>query len=126
MPSGFPEDYPYLLETGILKKDKSGYRIFNIYFGNYLRHISSTKNANRYLALTTKEDKLFNLLMEYKGNVCERSLIEKTVWPECEEIGISDWAIDRLVSRLRIKLKLNDSTAKIVTVRSKGYIIIHK
>jgi len=116
-------DYPYLTETGIIKKTGDGYGVFNIYFEKYLTKISSHANNNPYLAFTTKEDKLLNLLLENKGHVCERSKIEEVVWPECEEIGISDWAIDRLASRLRVKLKLNDSPVKIITIRSKGYLI---
>lgn len=115
--------YPYLIETGIIRNEEHRYIIFNTYFERYLTKISSHTNNNPYLAFTTKEDKLLNLLLENKGKVCERSKIEEVVWPECEEIGISDWAIDRLASRLRVKLKLNDSPVRIVTIRSKGYLI---
>jgi len=116
-------DNSYLIETGLLQKTKVGYSIFNIYFEKYLRNIRIHKNKNRYLGFTTKEDLLLGVFLENRGKVCDRLTIQKVVWPECSEIGVSDWAIDRLVSRLRIKLRLNESPLKVLTIRSKGYML---
>jgi len=37
------------------------------------------------------------------------------------EFGVSDWAIDRLVARVRVKLPQQNSPYEIVTVRTRGY-----
>jgi len=46
------------------------------------------------------------------------------VWPEVEGLGVSDWAIDRLVARVRSKLKKQKSKVRIVTVKTRGYKLI--
>jgi DNA-binding response OmpR family regulator len=46
------------------------------------------------------------------------------VWPEYEEFGVSDWTIDRLIARLRAKLKQQQSTYTIVTVKTRGYKLV--
>jgi DNA-binding winged helix-turn-helix (wHTH) protein len=46
------------------------------------------------------------------------------VWPEVEELGVSDWAIDRLVARVRNKLKLQKSGFEIQTIKTRGYKLI--
>lgn len=69
---------------------------------------------------------LFNLLAENRGEVCEREQIIKTVWPEYEEVGVSDWTIDRLVARLRTKLKSQKNNYAIKTVRTRGYRLIEE
>ena len=71
--------------------------------------------------LTRKEHLLFTLLESHIGNICEREEIIETVWPEYKELGVSDWAIDRLVARVRVKLKQQGSPYEIVTVRTRGY-----
>ncbi|MBI2599147.1 helix-turn-helix domain-containing protein, partial [Candidatus Curtissbacteria bacterium] len=50
-----------------------------------------------------------------------REEIIEHVWPEVEELGVSDWTIDRLVARLRMKLKNQKSKYQIVTVKTRGY-----
>ena len=68
-----------------------------------------------------KENLLFELLKVQIGNICDRDTIISKVWPEYQEFGVSDWAIDRLVARVRVKLREQDSPYEIVTVRTRGY-----
>ncbi|MBI2012722.1 helix-turn-helix domain-containing protein [Candidatus Curtissbacteria bacterium] len=74
--------------------------------------------------LTKKENLLFNLLKEELDKICEREKIIETVWPESEELGVSDWTIDRLVARLREKLKRQKSKFSVVTVKTRGYKLV--
>ena len=71
--------------------------------------------------LTRKEHLLFTLLETHLGDICERDEIIEVVWPEYKEFGVSDWAIDRLVARVRVKLREQNSPYEIVTVRTRGY-----
>ena len=41
-----------------------------------------------------------------------------------EELGISDWAIDKLAGRVRSKLKLQDNNYELQTVKTRGYKLI--
>ncbi len=82
------------------------------------------KNGNSNVELSKKENSLFNFLKSKVGTVCEREEIIKAVWPEVEEFGISDWAIDRLVARLRVKLKSQKAKFEIQTVKTRGYKMV--
>lgn len=112
------EDGAYLWQTGIVDgKD----RIFSPLFSGFL--ISSNKKQQNLekVDLTKKEKLLYDLLHAHKNDVCEREEIIEHVWPEVEELGVSDWTIDRLVARLRMKLKNQKSKYQIVTVKTRGY-----
>ena len=89
-------------------------------FEEYIR----TKGSRRETVsvdLTKKELALLNFLEANKDQVCEREQIIEAVWPEAEELGVTDWAIDRLVARVRVKLKNQESPKEIVTVKTRGY-----
>jgi len=113
----------YLIKAGVVT-DKM--KFFSPLFDHYLRSINGLGVKRQQTDLTEKEKKLFYLLMNNFNHLCDRLLIQDEVWPEYEEIGISDWAIDRLVSRLRNKLHLQNQPYRIVTIRTKGFILISK
>ena len=74
--------------------------------------------------MSKKEHLLFTFLKSKGGVICEREEIIHAVWPEVEEFGISDWAIDRLVARLRVKLKAQKSPFEIQTIKTRGYKMV--
>ncbi len=108
----------YLWDTGFIKENK----VFSPLFTEYLLHKSLDENkSEEKVHLTRKEHLLFKLLEAHLGDICERDGIIETVWPEYKEFGVSDWAIDRLVARVRVKLREQKSPYEIVTVRTRGY-----
>ena len=112
----FPET-EYLWSTGIVGEDD---KLFSSLFEEYIR----TKGSRRETVsvdLTKKELALLNFLEANKDQVCEREQIIENVWPEAEELGVTDWAIDRLEARVREKLKNQNSKKEIVTVKTRGY-----
>lgn len=112
----------YLWDTGFISEDKDKYILFNPLFENYLKNQEKLEDKSEpVIHLTKKEHTLFKLLESHIGNICEREEIIEKVWPEYQEVGISDWAIDRLVARVRVKLKQQGSPYEIVTVRTRGY-----
>lgn len=111
----------YLWDTGLVIDNKDGPNIFSPLFENYLDHKNEGEEA---VELTKKENLLFNLLKEELDKICEREKIIETVWPESEELGVSDWTIDRLVARLREKLKRQKSKFSVVTVKTRGYKLV--
>lgn len=117
----------YLWDTGILI-DKNGKNLlFSPLFSHYVRESQSGKKGNgANIELSKKELLLFNFLKSRKGEICEREEIIQAVWAEVEELGVSDWAIDRLVARLRVKLKAQKSPFEIQTVKTRGYKMIEK
>ncbi len=112
----------YLSKTGLIS-EKEG--VFSPLFASFMQEkIHSRRLQNNKVDLTRKEHLLLNLLIAEKNNVCEREHIIQSVWPETESLGVSDWAIDRLVARLRIKLKTQNSKYEIVTVKTRGYKLV--
>lgn len=114
----------YLWDTGILVEKAKIISIFSPLFDHYLRHNHKISESTQIAELTKKESQLFNVLLENKEVVCERDKIIQSVWPEYEELGVSDWTIDRLVSRLRDKLKQQKSQYSLVTVKTRGYKLV--
>lgn len=111
---------------GLRKKVKSAEReafeIFSPLFTKYVAgQIAKGKNGEEAVDFTKKENALFNLLLVNVDNVCEREKIIENVWPEEEEMGVSDWTVDRLVARLREKLKRQNSKYQIITVKTRGF-----
>lgn len=115
----------YLWDTGFLIKKGSNFVIFSPLFENYLKGIQEKERGDgQIVEFTKKENLLFNLLMQNAQGICEREKIIERVWPEVEALGVSDWAIDRLVARVRNKLKLLKSKYEIQTVKTRGYKLI--
>jgi len=109
----------YLWNTGMVKDEKAKGRLFSPLFAEYVKTISGSEHINK--EFTKKEHLLFTFLKSHENELCERETIIEAVWPENQELGVSDWAIDRLVARLRTKLKDHESPYQIVTVVTRGY-----
>ncbi len=113
----------YLWDSGFVVEKKEKTIVFSPLFSHYLKQRQITKGAVS-VELSKKEHLLFTFLKSKIGNICEREEIIQAVWPEVEEFGISDWAIDRLVARLRVKLKSQNSPNEIQTVKTRGYKMV--
>lgn len=112
----------YLWDTGFINEHNNTHTLISPLFEQYLKCREKTEDKNgQTIHLTKKEHLLFSLLESNIGNICERDQIIETVWPEYKELGVSDWAIDRLVARVRTKIKQQASPYEIVTVRTRGY-----
>ncbi len=112
----------YLWNSGFVSEDNGTIKIFSPLFEYFIEHQETTENGSGHpKELTSKENQLFNYLKEHLDQICEREDIINTVWPEEEEIGVTDWAVDRLVARVRSKLKSQNSEYEIVTVKTRGY-----
>jgi hypothetical protein len=114
----------YLWDSGFVTDNPSAGDVFSPLFSYFLKErlIANKNTAN--VDLSKKENLLFTYLKSRIGNICEREEIIQAVWAEVEEFGVSDWAIDRLVARLRVKLKSQKSKFEIQTVKTRGYKMI--
>jgi len=111
----------YLWESGFVNTDGALFSpLFSHYVGQKNKKVIDITNTE----FTKKEQKLFTLLKEHLGEICEREKIIEGVWAEVEELGVSDWAIDRLVARVRNKLKVQKSGFEIQTIKTRGYKLI--
>ncbi len=122
----------YLINTGFLlpagrQVDLKTLKIFSPIFDLYIKSKAlekiKEKNNNDF---SKKENLLLKFLEENKNEICEREQIIEAVWPEAEALGVTDWAIDRLVARVRNKLKDHDKNYEIVTIKTRGYKLIDR
>jgi len=112
----------YLWETGLVV-DQGGLSVFSPLLASYMRENGREKQKES-VELTRKENLLFSLLFENLGNLCEREKIVEVVWGEYEDLGVSDWTIDRLVARLRNKLNDQKSQFELLTVKTRGFKLV--
>lgn len=110
----------YLWDGGFVVEEK----MFSPLFSHYLRQRQLVKENAVSVDLSKKENLLFTYLKNRINTICEREEIIESVWAEVEELGVSDWAIDRLVARLRVKLKSQNAKYEIQTVKTRGYKMI--
>lgn len=113
----------YLWDTGLISQEGKTLQLFSPLLDYFVRQkdISSQSSMADF---TKKENLLFTFLKENLGKICEREKIIEAVWPEVEELGVSDWAIDRLVARVRNKLLLQKAGFEIQTIKTRGYKLI--
>lgn len=116
----------YLADTGFIVKTETGYQIFSPLFENYVKtKLDSVVPTESTIEFTKKELALFKFLQKNINQVCERDQIIEAVWTDEEEaLEVSDWAMDRLVARVRAKLKKQKSNQEILTIRTRGYKLI--
>jgi hypothetical protein len=109
----------YLWDTGFIVENT----VFSPLFDYYLK-AKQGMAENSVVEFTKKENALFSVLKQHVNEICEREKIVESVWPEVEALGVSDWAIDRLVARVRSKLKLQKKGLEIQTIKTRGYKLI--
>ncbi len=114
----------YLFQSGMIREEKGGNKVFSSLFAQYLTEREEKSEIDVHF--TKKEHRLFTLLEESVGQVRTREEFIEAVWPESVEFGVSDWAIDRLVARVRTKLKQQVSPYEIITIRTRGYTLQKK
>ncbi|GIW62143.1 MAG: hypothetical protein KatS3mg089_0995 [Patescibacteria group bacterium] len=117
----------YIFDVGMVKQMNNSLEVFSPLFAQYISFIiHHTSQKERELVFSKKEHLLFTFLQDHLGEICEREEIIDAVWPEYKEFGVSDWSIDRLVARVRAKLKQQASPFEIRTVRTRGYILTER
>ena len=117
----------YLWNTGFIKIVGANNYIFSKLFEEYVKlkkeEAGAKDNGNEF---SKKENVLFSFLENNINQICEREDIIEAVWPEEEDLGVSDWAIDKLVARVRNKLKLQKNNLEIQTIKTRGYKLTGK
>ena len=114
----------YLWDMGFVITSHSKDSVFSSLFTHYLKQRQIVKDNGTSVELSKKEHLLFTFLKSKAGVICEREEIIQAVWSEVEQFGVSDWAIDRLVARLRVKLKSQNAKFEIQTVKTRGYKMV--
>lgn len=117
----------YLIKAGVINKTNKSYQFFSPLFSYFVtQQTVEVEQGERGVVFSKKEHLLFTFLHKHLGEISEREEIIEAVWPEYVEFGVSDWSIDRLIARVRGKLKEQASRYEIKTVRTRGYVLISK
>jgi DNA-binding winged helix-turn-helix (wHTH) protein len=75
--------------------------------------------------LSLYQYRLLELLYDKQGGVCTRDEVIRAVWPDAQEEGVSEQAIDALVRRLRDRLhELEPANRFVATVRGHGFRMV--
>ena len=115
----------YLINTGFF--DPKTLKIFSPVFDYFVKTKEEEKKKEKNSSdFSKKENLLLTFLETNKNQICEREQIIEAVWPETESLGVTDWAIDRLVARVRNKLKDHDKNYEIVTIKTRGYKLVER
>lgn len=119
------KDATYLINTGFF--DLDNHQIFNPIFSHFIKTKNDEKKKEKSATeLSKKEHLLLTFLEKNKDEICEREQIIEAVWPEAESLGVTDWAIDRLIARVRGKLIDQNNNYEIITVKTRGYKLAEK
>jgi hypothetical protein len=114
----------YLWNTGFITTDRQKLKIFSPFLEYYIKERRKEESKGSGAEFSKKELIFFEFLKRNKDLICEREKIIEEVWPEAEELGISDWAIDKLAGRVRGKLKLQNNNFELQTIKTRGYKLI--
>jgi len=114
----------YLWNSGFVLADKQKLKIFSPLFEYYVKERRKEESKANGTEFSKKELIFFEFLKRNQDVICERERIIEEVWPEAEELGISDWAIDKLAGRVRSKLKLQENNFELQTIKTRGYKLI--
>ncbi|MBN1162128.1 helix-turn-helix domain-containing protein [Patescibacteria group bacterium] len=136
------DNYPsdYLLFTGLVCLDESGGepKLLNPLFEQYVldnkNTLISVGGLIKYSfadvpqkirkTLSAKELQVYSLLVNRGGELVARDEVAQCMWGNEWEDRYSDWAIDRLLSDMRGKLKNVDAEKEMKTVKGKGIMLV--
>ncbi len=117
----------YLQKIGIQIISGRKLICFSPLFTKYLQSMQAQDQKERLIQvpfqekLSAQEEALLNVLIEHRGSVVSREVIIEEIWNGTLP---SDWAIDKLISRLREKINASPNiNLKMQTIRNKGIVL---
>jgi len=128
----------YLLRIGIIQQNGSTYEVTSHLLANALESIPQLHsiildNKNQIHAngaalsplCSRQEEAVLKLLINNKKSVVTRDTVAQALWGENNEEKYSDWAIDRVLFRVR-KILITQSIPPTIirTIKKRGYILL--
>ncbi|MBU0976744.1 MAG: helix-turn-helix domain-containing protein [Patescibacteria group bacterium] len=128
----------YLVKTGIIKDTDGKLTFFSPLFEHFLREVN--KNEEKFVVkgsrvflydmpirkiFSKQEYQVFEQLWKSKNRIVARDRLSKIMWGKNWKEKYSDWAIDRVVHKIRNKI--GDSEKEIIqTLKGKGFKLVTK
>ena len=124
--------YNHLEKIGLINKGGITIQLLESYIREFLPKMKVELIEDRIFInlvnvdnqFSKKEKKVFKVLIKNTNRVVTRDELAKAIWPINTEDYYSDWAVDRLVARLRSKIAdLGMTREAVKTVRNQGYTL---
>ncbi len=124
----------YLRKVKLIKDEQITISYLTTYIREYLPKMSAQLKDNmlhiNYVNVDShfspKEKRAFKVLLNKKDQIVSRDEMAHAIWPIDTEEQYSDWAVDRIIARLREKIeRLGFSKDVIKTLRKKGYMFVN-
>lgn len=93
-------------------------------FPAFLKRLSRNYKNSQLIAFTKQEKEVFELLNRNKNSLISREDIAKVIWQDEWEEKYSDWALDALMHRLRLKVVNMSFEGKLETKKGLGFVYI--
>ncbi len=126
----------FIVGTGLLTSSKKPYsQLFDYYLANFREDINDIVKAvnnsasiindtfDHYENFSGQEMLVYRYLETAKGKIVSKEKIAEIIWGREWEQKYSDWALDKLISRLRKKVVALDIPEKIRVIKGKGIIL---
>lgn len=112
------EQFPQLIPTFLINAIKALPKATLVLEGDELLIDNQLSNDK----FTKLELRFLTHLVKSKTKILSREQMASICWPEANDTGYSDWALDQIVKRVRKKLKqLGISPQSVKTFKAKGY-----
>lgn len=124
--------YNHLEKIGLLKNGRIMIPLLEAYLREFMPKMTvELINGHIFINLVNvdhqfskKEKKAFKVLIGKANSLVSRDDLAKAIWTINTEDNYSDWAVDRLIARLRLKIAGLGMPKEVVkTVRNKGYTL---
>jgi len=103
--------------------EKNG--LFKHYVLNYLNKNVDLDIDEIKSNLSGNEALVYEYLINNLGEVVSKEDIAYVLWKDEWEDKFSEWAIDKLISRIRKKIKDVEGAKEIKTIKGKGYTLLN-
>lgn len=120
----------YLTKVGLIQNNKITVPVLEDYIEAHLPKANVRIYKNHILvnqvvvdsAFSRKQQRALKYLINKSGEICTRDEVAKAIWPVNTDDYYTDWALDRIIARLRDNLdKIGLSKNIVQTVRGQGY-----
>lgn len=125
----------FLLNAGLVQNNNGRNKYINLLFEEFIKTHSDdiAKNAahapyQQHVALakllTAKEFLVFSYLQDKNGTLVTRDEIAHILWGKKWHDEYSDWAIDKVISNIRKKIKKENYPLEIKSLKGQGFLFI--
>jgi hypothetical protein len=110
----------FLLQQGWLIPETPYFRLTVTFIAEFINQPSSPPSD--IFLFTETEKRVFDYGKTHLNQLIDREAIASVIWDETWEDNYSDWAIDKLISRLRTKIETAHLRFDLITKKGQGFI----